>query len=189
MDQEQPSGERLEGFSSSIRHRSVAAAPQLPTPYPLMLQREKLLTSGFQSPLALTERRGTGVVREAWTDIGDVGAGRRSDLTRNERNRQIPTSLGWTPPVGGRLLHRWLLPAVRQRHWGMDSASKMVSSWSRFSGSEPQHASTRSVVSYDANNPASLRIWKTAVHKDPSTNEARACLLLSQSLFRPSSNG
>ena len=62
-----------------------------------MLQREKLLTSGFQSPLALTERQGTGVVREAWTDIGDVGAGRRSDLTRNERNRQISTSLGWTP--------------------------------------------------------------------------------------------
>ena len=61
-----------------------------------MLQREKLLTSGFQSPLALTERRGTGVVREAWTDIGDVGAGRRSDLTRNETNRQISTSLGWT---------------------------------------------------------------------------------------------
>ena len=82
MDQEQPSGERPEGWSSSIRHRSVAAAPQLPTPYHLMLQREKLLTSGFQSPLALTERQGTGVVREAWTDIGDVGAGRRSDLTR-----------------------------------------------------------------------------------------------------------
>ena len=64
-----------------------------------MLQREKLITSGFQSPLALTERRGTGVVRETWTDIGDVGAGRRSDLTRNETIRQISTTLGWTLPT------------------------------------------------------------------------------------------
>ena len=38
------------------------------------------------------------MVWEAWTDIGDVGAGRRSDLTRNETIRQISTSLGWTPP-------------------------------------------------------------------------------------------
>ena len=98
MDQEQPSGERPEGWSSSIRHRSTAAAPKLPTPYHLMLQREKLLTSGFQSPLALTERRGTGVVREAWTDIGDVGAGRRSDLRRDETFSQMSTTLGWTPP-------------------------------------------------------------------------------------------
>ena len=72
-----------------------------------MLQREKLLTSGFQSPLALTERRGTGVVREAWTDIGDVGAGRRSDLTRNETIRQISTSLGWTPPA-----KRYIKPGI-----------------------------------------------------------------------------
>ena len=71
-----------------------------------MLQREKLLTSGFQSPLALTERRGTGVVREAWTDIGDVGAGRRSDLTRNETCRQIPTTLGWTPAAGRTIMHQ-----------------------------------------------------------------------------------
>ena len=78
MDQEQPSGELPEGFSSSIRHRSAAVAPKLPTPYHLMLQREKLLTSGFHTPLARIERQGRNVVREAWTGIGDVGVGRRA---------------------------------------------------------------------------------------------------------------
>ena len=60
-----------------------------------MLQREKLLTPGFHTPTALTEICRSSVVWETWTDIGDVGAGRRSDLTRNDTNRQISTSLGW----------------------------------------------------------------------------------------------
>ena len=98
MDQEQPSGERPEGWSSSIRHRSAAAAPKLPTPYHLMLQREKLLTSGFHTPTALTEICRSSVVWETWTDIGDVGAGRRSDLRRDETFSQMSTTLGWTPP-------------------------------------------------------------------------------------------
>jgi hypothetical protein len=34
-----------------------------------------------------------------WTDIGDVGAGRRSDLRESDKKSQIPTSLGWTPPA------------------------------------------------------------------------------------------
>ena len=72
--------------------------PGLP-PYHLMLQREKLLTSGFHTPTALTEICRSSVVWETWTDIGDVGAGRRSDLTRNETCRQISTTLGWTPPA------------------------------------------------------------------------------------------
>ena len=80
MDQEQPSGELPEGFSSSIRHRSAAVAPKLPTPYHLTLQGGKLLTSGFHTPLALSEREDSGVVRQVWTDIGDVGVGRRADL-------------------------------------------------------------------------------------------------------------
>jgi hypothetical protein len=101
MDQEQPSGERPEGWSSSIRHRSAAAAPKLPTPYHLMLQREKLLTSGFHTPTKRTERCRSSVVREAWTDIGDVGAGRRSDLRRDETFSQMSTTLGWTPPANG----------------------------------------------------------------------------------------
>ena len=128
MDQEQPSGERPEGFSSSIRHRSAAAAPKLPTPYHLMLQRDKLLTSGFHTPTARTERCRSSLVQEAWTDIGDVGAGRRSDLTRNESFRQISTTLGWTPPATGSLFGPFGANyGVYETTWQVGSAYTLLS--------------------------------------------------------------
>ena len=60
------------------------------TAYHLILQREKLLTPDFDAPTALIVRRGCAVVREAWTDVGDVGAGRRVDnLRKSDRFSQI----------------------------------------------------------------------------------------------------
>ena len=56
-------------------------APKLATPYHLLLHCEQLLTSRFHTPSALIESQGSAQVREAWTDIGDVSAGRRADET------------------------------------------------------------------------------------------------------------
>ena len=39
----------------------------------LILQREQLWTSRLHSPPAQEQRQGTATVREAWTDVGDVG--------------------------------------------------------------------------------------------------------------------
>ena len=47
-------------------------APKLASPYHLLLQREELLTSRFHTTLALLEFRGSGLVREARTNIADV---------------------------------------------------------------------------------------------------------------------
>ena len=44
----------------------------------LMLQRKQLWTSGFHSPPAQEQSQGTGEEREAWTDVGNVGVGRRA---------------------------------------------------------------------------------------------------------------
>ena len=44
-------------------------AQKLATPYHLLLEREQLLTSGFECPLALIESRGTAEVREAQAAI------------------------------------------------------------------------------------------------------------------------
>ena len=68
------------------------------TAYHLILQREKLLTPDFDAPTALIVRRGCAVVREAWTDVGDVGVVRRADLGKSDRFSQILTTLGWTLP-------------------------------------------------------------------------------------------
>ena len=43
----------------------------------------------LDSCTALVVCRATAQGREAWTDVGDDGAVRRSDLTRSDRKRQI----------------------------------------------------------------------------------------------------
>ena len=69
------------------------------TPYHLLLQREQLRTPLLDSPTARIERRGSAAVREAWTDVGDVSAGRRRDLRKIDNFSQILTTLGWTQSV------------------------------------------------------------------------------------------
>ena len=71
------------------RHRSAAVTPKLRTAYHLLLQREQLLTSGFECPLALIESRGTAEVREAQAAIVEAGVGRRADLRQMEPFRRF----------------------------------------------------------------------------------------------------
>ena len=47
--------------------------------------------------MALVARHLCDLDREAWTDVGDVGAGRRPDLTQIDTFRQIHTTPVWTP--------------------------------------------------------------------------------------------
>ena len=89
MASTQAAAEQPAGCCASTCHCSAAAAPKLDTAYHLMTQREQLQTPLLHSPSALIALRGTALVREAWTDIGIVGAGRRADLTRGETFRQI----------------------------------------------------------------------------------------------------
>ena len=49
--------------------------------YHLLFEREQLLTLGFVAPVTLVALHRSALVREAWTDIGVVGVGRRADLT------------------------------------------------------------------------------------------------------------
>jgi len=37
--------------------------------------------------------------REAWTDVGDIGVGRASDLTQSDKKRQILPTYAGTPPT------------------------------------------------------------------------------------------
>ena len=49
--------------------------------------------------MALVERHLCARVREAWTDVGDVGVVRRADLGKSDRFSQILTTpVGWTLP-------------------------------------------------------------------------------------------
>ena len=68
------------------------------TAYHLILQREELLTTLLDAQMALIERHLCAEVREAWTDVGVVGVGRRRRLGKSDNFSQIPTTLGWTPP-------------------------------------------------------------------------------------------
>ena len=64
-------------------------AQKLATPYHLLLEREQLLTPGFECPLALIESRGTAEVREAQAAIVEAGVGRRADLRQMEPVRRF----------------------------------------------------------------------------------------------------
>ena len=71
-------------------------AQKLATLYHLLLQREQLLTSDFECPLALIESRGTAEVREAQAAIVEAGVGRRAKSGTNETFSQISATPGWT---------------------------------------------------------------------------------------------
>ena len=61
-------------------HCSAAVAQKLHTAYHLLLEREQLRTPLLHSTTALIGLRGSDLVREAWTDIGIVGAGRGAPI-------------------------------------------------------------------------------------------------------------
>ena len=56
-------------------------------------------------------------VREAWTDVGVVGAGRRRDLRKIDSFSQILTTPGWTPPRISPSSRLWRLVAALQRDY------------------------------------------------------------------------
>ena len=74
-------------------------AQKLATPYHLLLEREQLLTSGFECPLTLIESRGTAEVREAQAAIVEAGVGRRADLGRMKPFPRFPPRPGVDPAM------------------------------------------------------------------------------------------
>ena len=65
------------------------AAPKVFSLSHLLLDCRQLRTSLLDGSLARVELQGTAEVREAWTDVGADGVGRRPDLTLFDKNRQI----------------------------------------------------------------------------------------------------
>ena len=72
-------------FVNARQRRRNRAAPL----YHLLLEREQLRTSDLDGSLTHVAGQGTVKVREAWTDVSDVGVGRRRDLTEIDTFRQI----------------------------------------------------------------------------------------------------
>ena len=74
---------------ASICPRFAAATPKFCRAYHLLLDCEQLRTSLLDTPTAKVPLRGCAQKREAWTDVGADGVGRRPDLTLFDNNRQI----------------------------------------------------------------------------------------------------
>ena len=80
---------RSQAALPSLYACSAAVAQDLHTAYHLMLEREQLRTSLLCTSLALSERQGSVQVWEAWTDVGNIGVVRRSDLRKSDNLSQI----------------------------------------------------------------------------------------------------
>ena len=70
-------------------------AQKLHTAYHLMTQREQLQTPFLHTTTALIGLRGSGLVREAWTDVGNHGEGPTARIWEYETYYQI-----FATPVG-----------------------------------------------------------------------------------------
>ena len=74
-------GEHAERLSAALaRYQQYCATHSGCRPrYHLLVDSEQLRAPLLDSPTARNVRRGTDLKREAWTDVGGVGKGRRSD--------------------------------------------------------------------------------------------------------------
>ena len=98
MDQEQPSGELPEGFSSSIRHRSVVGAPEVHLVNHFIFEGDMLWWSYIDGSIALNERYRTSNGRRAVDGLPDGKVVHERDLGESDMFSQILTTPGWTPP-------------------------------------------------------------------------------------------
>ena len=62
-----------------------------------MTAHDQLWVRRLDTPTARKLLLGSAHLREAWTDFGDVGVGRRTVLTQNDNFRQHPTHPGVDP--------------------------------------------------------------------------------------------
>ena len=72
----------------------IARAPpaqKLQLAYHTKRERGQLLMPLLHTPTARTLLLGSGLSREAWTDFGGVGAGRRACLGKIDKFSQVPT--------------------------------------------------------------------------------------------------
>ena len=97
MDQEQPSGELPEGFSSSIRHRSVVGAPEVHLVNHFIFEGDMLWWSYIDGSIALNERYRTSYGRRAVDGLPDGKVVHERDLGESMFSGFSPPDPGLDP--------------------------------------------------------------------------------------------
>ena len=90
-------GERSIRLLAIISHGSWTAAQKLQLAYHIKKERGQLLMPLLHHPVALDELYRMALLREAWTDIGDFGVGRRALLTQIDKFCQQASHPGVDP--------------------------------------------------------------------------------------------